>query len=155
MGKEDGEVGFCIVEIGQIKKGRRDLTSIDEFVAGFPRAGGFVYVLTNEAHSHLQKIGFTTRSPAERATELDTTGSAHPFVVSFAIYQADPHAAEQRLHAALAAQRVRGEREFFAVSLADAVGVIMREFGEESSCFDPEGITAVGKMRLAQMQEED
>jgi hypothetical protein len=64
-----------------------------------------MYVLTNEAHPHLQKIAFTTRSPADRAAELDTTGSPHPFVVSFALYQADPHAAEQRLHAAHAAQR--------------------------------------------------
>jgi T5orf172 domain-containing protein len=111
--------------------------TIDEFVAGFPRAGGFVYILTNEAHPHLQKIGFSTRSPAERAAELDRTGSAQPFVVAFALYHADPRVAEQRLHAALAAQRVRDEREFFAIPLADAVAIIMREFGANASYFDP------------------
>src|SRR5690349_20858223 len=58
--------------------------TIEAFVARFPRAGGFDYVLTSEAHPHLLKIGFTTRSPAERALELDATGSPHPFKVAFA-----------------------------------------------------------------------
>jgi multidrug resistance efflux pump len=62
--------------------------------------------------------------------------------------------AEQRLHAALAAQRVRSEREFFALPLADAVAVIMREFGEDADYFDPHAITPAGKARLAQMQTE-
>ena len=45
-----------------------------------------MYVLTNEAHPQVQKIGFTTRSPMERVAELDTTKNPHPFVVSFALY---------------------------------------------------------------------
>lgn len=124
-------------------------STIDEFVSRFPRAGGFVYVLTNEAHPHLIKIGFTTRSPAERAVALDTTGTPHPFVVAFALYDDDPHTSEQRLHQMFAAHRVRSEREFFALPLSDAVALITDEFGENADYFDPNGLTLLAERRAS------
>jgi len=138
----------------QQREGGMGSPTIENFVEGFPRAGGFIYILTNKAHPHLQKIGFTTRSPAERAAELDGTGSPHPFIVAFALYHAHPHVAEQRLHAALAMQRVRNERDFFEIPLADAVTIIVREFGADANYFDPHAITPAGKERLVQMAKE-
>ena len=41
------------------------------------------------------------------------------------------------------------------LAVAEAVAVILREFGEEASYFDPHAITPVGKTRLAQLREDE
>lgn len=87
-------------------------------------ACGFVYVLTNRAMPGLVKIGFSTRSPEERAVELSTTGVPFPFQVAYSASVDYPAEAEAAIHAALDKRRASSEREFFRVSVEDAVRVI-------------------------------
>src|SRR5690606_32347217 len=69
------------------------------------------------------KIGFTTRTPEERAEELSRhSGVPTPYRVVFSEFFEDCYAAEQEIHQILEAKR-RG-REFFHVSVEEAVDVI-------------------------------
>ena len=52
---------------------------------------GFVYIATNESFANLQKIGFTSRNPSERMSELDSTGVPTPFKISYLICLKDPY----------------------------------------------------------------
>mgnify|MGYP002343965492 CR=1 FL=1 len=85
-----------------------------------PRPGQ-LYVLSN-THMTGLKIGMTTGEPSARARALSTTGVAIPFVVEHETrVVADPAAAEKRVFAALADQRISDRREFFDVSVEDAI----------------------------------
>ena len=87
------------------------------------RVPGYVYVLQNPAFPHLLKIGFTTRTPEERAEELSRhSGVPTPYRVVFSEFFEDCYAAEQEIHQILEAKR-RG-KEFFHVSVEEAVDVI-------------------------------
>ena len=60
------------------------------------RVPGHVYVLQNPAFPHLLKIGFTTRTPEERAEELSRhSGVPTPYRVVFSEFFEDCYAAEQ------------------------------------------------------------
>ena len=41
---------------------------------------GWVYVISNQAMPDLVKVGFSTKDPTLRASELNHTGSPHPYV---------------------------------------------------------------------------
>ena len=87
------------------------------------RVPGYVYVLQTPAFPHLLKIGFTTRTPEERAEALSRhSGVPPPYRVVFSEFFEDCYAAEQELHQILEAKR-RG-KEFFHVSVEEAVDVI-------------------------------
>jgi hypothetical protein len=98
-------------------------------------AAGFVYVLTNKAMPGLVKIGFSTRSPEERAVELSTTGVPFPFVVAFSAEVENAVEAEAATHLALTEHRVSSAREFFRISVESAVSAIENCCGLSSSPF--------------------
>lgn len=88
---------------------------------------GFVYLLTNRAFPGYVKIGYTRASPFDRAEELYTTGVPEPFTVYRAWYVFDAASAEQAIHMVLAPRRsAQGAREFFAVTVDEAIGAITR-----------------------------
>lgn len=87
-------------------------------------AVGFVYVLTNKAMPGLVKVGFSMRSPEERAVELSTTGVPVPFTVAFSAEVVNPVEAEAAVHLALASYRASPDREFFRVSVEEAVTAV-------------------------------
>jgi T5orf172 domain len=87
-------------------------------------ATGFVYVLINKAMPGLVKVGFSTRSPEERAAELSTTGVPFPFAVAFSAEVENPIEAEATVHSALARHRTSVDREFFRMSVEDAVAAV-------------------------------
>lgn len=77
---------------------------------------GFLYVLANSAMPGVVKVGKTTRSPAERASELSgPTGLPTPFIVVYEQLFEDCSAAESFVHVYLEQQgyRVADNREFF------------------------------------------
>lgn len=83
---------------------------------------GHVYVLSNEAMPGLLKVGFTDRTPEQRALELYTTGTPAPFTVEFAVeLVGDTYQIEQRIHRRLSRFRLDQRREFFRMELPDAV----------------------------------
>jgi hypothetical protein len=89
-------------------------------------AKGFVYVLSNPASPGLLKIGHSRFVPDARADELYTTGVPSPFVVEFYCLTESYANVEVDVHRSLSAQRHNASREFFNVSLADAVEAIKR-----------------------------
>jgi hypothetical protein len=95
---------------------------------------GYVYILTNPSLPGLVKIGKTHRSPEERARELsDLSGVPTPFVVAFSIMVSNCGLAETMAHQRLSAHRVADNREFFSVTVQEAVKVlkaIVREIDE-------------------------
>lgn len=87
---------------------------------------GWIYLLTNPAMPGLVKVGMTTRSPEERAHELASTGVPMPFDVEAAWPVDDVRAAERAAHTALSGHRVDGAREWFRVSVPQAIDALGR-----------------------------
>ena len=88
---------------------------------------GHLYVLANSAMPGLVKIGKTTRSPTERATELSgVTGLPTPFIVVYEQLFGDCSAAESFVHAYLETKgfRISDNREFFNAPVNDVVRAI-------------------------------
>lgn len=88
---------------------------------------GFVYILSNPSMPGLVKIGKTIRSVEGRANELYQTGVPTPFKVEHSVEAPDCHALELTMHSRFADRRVSEGREFFAVSVQEARGVIEEE----------------------------
>lgn len=87
----------------------------------------YIYILINTSVPGLVKIGRTNRTPTERATELSrATGVPTPFIIAYEETVSDSAAAEKAIHALLSEQGVRpnSSREFFEVSLSNAVTVV-------------------------------
>lgn len=79
---------------------------------------GYLYCMTNEAFPGLVKVGFTTRTPDERAKELNHTGLPHKFKVEFAkLIPTDVEEKEKAMHKVLSiyGERVNTDREFFRI----------------------------------------
>lgn len=91
---------------------------------------GYVYVLVNEAMPGMVKIGFTERTPTERARELSySTGVPKPFEVAWSVrIQGDAELVERACHEELKTKR-RG-KEFFAISVAAAEKLVRRKYSE-------------------------
>lgn len=90
---------------------------------------GWVYVMTNRAMPGLVKIGYSTKDPNLRARELESSGSPHPFEVSYDYLVVEPRELERRVHAAL--REHREAKEWFRCSVAAARGVIEDIIGRE------------------------
>ncbi len=124
----------------------------DAYLRSCNAADGFVYVLTNESLPTVVKVGYTDRRPDVRAAELHSTGVPTPFKVSFCFQCGDPRAAERRVHAALAAYRVRSDREFFQCSAIDAAAHILQSF-EPSHYYDGASLTMAARDHLLKAKE--
>lgn len=87
---------------------------------------GFVYILTNEFMPGIVKIGYTNRTPEQRAWELyeKRTGVPGKFHVAFRLKCRDAKTLEHKVHRKLAAHRVNAYREYFRVDVSHAIGVI-------------------------------
>ena len=87
---------------------------------------GFVYVLTNESMPGTVKIGLTSGLPEDRAKKLYTTGVPQPFEVAYRTATSRPEAVERRAHELLHKYRTNAGREFFRVTVAEAVDAVRR-----------------------------
>jgi hypothetical protein len=65
------------------------------------------------------KVGFTTRTPDERAKELNSTHLPHPFKVEFAKLIENVEEKEKAIHLVLSiyGERVNDHREFFKMTI--------------------------------------
>ncbi len=83
---------------------------------------GHIYILINASMQGLVKIGMTSRTPDERASEISKgTGVPSPFVVAYSEEVPDCVTAESAIHSRLAAHRVGKDREFFCMPVRDAM----------------------------------
>lgn len=87
---------------------------------------GYVYVLVNSSLQNLVKIGFTTKSPKDRANELSGTGVPSRFVVAYSIYVTDCAAVEAQVHNLFANQRHNADREFFEIDATTAIDGLIK-----------------------------
>ncbi|MBE9159427.1 GIY-YIG nuclease family protein [Nodosilinea sp. LEGE 06152] len=84
----------------------------------------FVYVLTNKSMPGLVKIGFSSWLPEDRAKSLYTTGVPEPFEVAYYTTTSWPKAVESKVHQLLNDYRVNPGREFFRVTVAQAINTV-------------------------------
>jgi hypothetical protein len=100
-------------------------------------AAGFVYVLSNRSMPGMVKIGKTTRDPRTRAGELFASGVPTPFVIEATIESPNIDETEVTVHRLLGAHRVNKKREFFQVSVPEAVNALRRAVDEGPGTFRP------------------
>lgn len=90
----------------------------------------WIYVLSNESIPDLVKIGYTKLLPEERAKQMSmSTGIPTPFKVEFAFKCHDGEFLENEIHKYLDCHRVSSSREFFGISIEDAIDII-KEIGK-------------------------
>lgn len=104
-------------------------------------SAGFIYVMVNPAMPGLAKVGKTTRSTSERASELSSaTGVPTPFLVVFEQPVANCHAAESWIHAELESRghRHSSNREFFTAPVHVIVQVVSQasEVGRDEAAVE-------------------
>lgn len=130
---EDGDIARATALIDSINADlevetlrlRRETKDIESFLRRRPDQG-YLYLLLNLSMPELVKIGKTTRTPKERGRELSAaTGVPTPFVVAYEMFVDDCHRAEKRIHELLEPQRVSENREFFRMSVSDAVNAML------------------------------
>jgi hypothetical protein len=81
----------------------------------------WVYIMSNPSSPGYYKIGYTKKSPEERAKQIsNATGVIVPMVVEWAFHCYNGFALEQEVHHKLDAYRVSNQREFFQISLDEA-----------------------------------
>lgn len=79
---------------------------------------GYLYCMSNESMPGIVKVGYTTRTPDERAKELNHTGLPHKFRVEFAKLIQNVEEMEKAMHKLLSiyGERINEQREFFKIS---------------------------------------
>lgn len=88
---------------------------------------GFVYVFYNPAMPGLVKIGMTGKSPSRRAKDLHTTGVPNAFILVYDEFVTDRLLVEKKVHKRFEEYRLSGDREFFRVTLREAIRGLMEE----------------------------
>lgn len=85
---------------------------------------GFIYFATNPSMPGIVKIG-CSRHPVTRCQQLSAaTGVPSPFDLRFCQFVLDMLQIEQTLHQMLDHCRINRDREFFAIGVEQAVGVL-------------------------------
>lgn len=88
-------------------------------------AVGRVYVLSNKAMPGLLKIGYTMNTVEGRVKELSSaTGVPTEFSIEYQVECRDAAGVEALVHEALQNSRHNNSREFFSISLTEAIEVI-------------------------------
>ena len=97
---------------------------------------GYVYIMTNPMYPDLLKIGHTTLQVSERAADLSrATGVLQPFVIEYWRLTLKAKDVERIVHDAFAAQRENKRREFFRVSIDEAIREIERHIQDPTTHF--------------------
>jgi hypothetical protein len=82
---------------------------------------------------NIVKIGLTSGLPEDRAKELYTTGVPTPFNVVYRTTTSRPEAVERKAHDLLNKQRVNSKREFFRVSVDEAINTVRQALVDTAS----------------------
>ncbi|EQB32566.1 hypothetical protein M529_09040 [Sphingobium ummariense RL-3] len=94
---------------------------------------GYVYVLRNASHGRdVYKIGYTTKTPDERALQLGST-SGQPDIFNVVQYWVvrSPRMVEHRIHELLKDYRVNKSREFFQLKysrIRETIELVIAQF---------------------------
>ena len=97
------------------------------------RGKGWIYVLVNKAMPNLVKIGYTRRTPDERAKEIEGTGVPYSYEVIYQIPVEYPEFFEKKIHLYLNDKQVG--KEWFRCSTHEAIAtikmIVKNEFKDE------------------------
>jgi hypothetical protein len=86
---------------------------------------GYIYILVNPSMQGLVKIGKSMRNPEERARELSSgTNVPFSFEVGYEKLVSNCDLAERLIHQKLSLHRAANNREFFAISLREAINAV-------------------------------
>lgn len=115
---------------------------------------GWVYVITNKAMLGLVKIGYSMKDPDLRATELNHTGTPHPYVVDYEVLVEEPRSIEQKVHLYL--REFREGKEWFRCSSEKAIAAIKFIAGEDVQVenFKRANRERAEEIRTQQLREE-
>jgi len=91
---------------------------------------GFIYIMSNPAHPDIQKIGQTSKDPEERRKELSSTGVLEEFELEYRALSEDFESLEREIHKSLSLLRYRKEREFFTISIPEAINKVREIAGD-------------------------
>jgi len=86
--------------------------------------------MSNPAYPGDLKIGQTGKDPEERRKDLGSTGVLQDFVLEYRALSEEYESLEKEIHRSLAAQRVRSDREFFTISVPEAINKIREIAGD-------------------------
>jgi T5orf172 domain/DnaJ C terminal domain len=122
------------------------------------RFRGWVYVMDNEAMPEVVKVGYTLDDPVNRAWELRSTGNPYAYVVQYHALVDNPRGLERAVHEKL--RQFRGEGEWFAVSLMQAISAIRESgvrllFQDDSPRWHPSQPTPSEASRTKLQREKD
>jgi hypothetical protein len=92
---------------------------------------GFIYIMSNPAHSGLLKIGQTSKDPLIRRKDLSSTGVLDEFVIEYQALVSDYQRQEKYIHQRLSKVRHSSKKEFFSVSTPEAINIIREQCGDK------------------------
>jgi len=90
----------------------------------FRQTSGCIYILENDEMPGLYKVGWTERSPEERAKELSGTGLPTPYKVAYSKSTNLTADIEKTIHKNLDYCRLRSNREFFKADFTEIKKVV-------------------------------
>ena len=92
---------------------------------------GFIYIMSNPAHSGLLKIGQTSKDPLVRRKDLSSTGVPEEFVIEYQALVSNYRRQEKYIHQKLTKARLTDKKEFFKVSVPEAINTIREQCGDK------------------------
>lgn len=91
----------------------------------YTKGAGWIYILSTREQPEILKIGRTDRPVVDRVREINSaTGVLVPWAARRIYRVRNSQKAEAEIHRRLAEYRIRIDREFFAISIGDAVQII-------------------------------
>ncbi len=117
----------------------------------------YIYILSNPSMPGLIKVGKTTTHPSQRMSELQSTGVPTPFVLEFSAIVDNCEKKEKASHKALEKYRVKNNREFFKISVKQAIEAILPKLDDYQLDFAKTTHNVeelVKKLRLKEKQRE-
>jgi len=91
---------------------------------------GFVYVMSNPSYKkNFLKVGYTTKTPEERAKQLYQTGVPNEFKIEYKVEFENARKAEKQIHSSLEKCRHNKNREFFTCGFRKTKNAINKADG--------------------------
>ena len=92
---------------------------------------GFIYIMSNPAHLGLLKIGQTSKDPLVRRKDLSSTGVPEEFVIEYQALTSDYRRQEKLIHQKLNKVRYSSKKEFFSITVPEAINIIREQLGDK------------------------
>jgi len=113
---------------------------------------GFIYIMSNPGHPGLLKIGQTSKDPNVRRRELNSTGVPEDFVLEYRVLADDYQRLEKEIHQRLKKYRLRTDKEFFEISVEEAISILRDVAGER---IEYEKIFYVSPQEVDRIKEDE